>query len=126
LAAIAGVTWRNFYFRLFLGAILSSQIVQFLKHLLRHLDCELLAVPDGSCTHRSCLLWDSVRQRQVRLWPDFLPVYASELNYLDWKHLELPNFCPRIYWQLSGCARQSHRRAPTYPSNRLPVQCQLF
>ena len=35
LSAMAGVTWWNFYFRLFPGAIRSPQIILFLSHLLR-------------------------------------------------------------------------------------------
>ena len=58
LSAMAGVTWWNFYFRLFPGAIRSKQVVQFLEHLLRHLDCKLLVVWDGASTHRSRLVWD--------------------------------------------------------------------
>jgi hypothetical protein len=35
LSAIAGVTWWNFYFRLFAGTIRSPQIIEFLGHPLR-------------------------------------------------------------------------------------------
>jgi hypothetical protein len=34
LSALVGVTWRNFYFRLFTGTIRSPQVVEFLSHLL--------------------------------------------------------------------------------------------
>jgi len=44
LSAIAGVTWWNFYFRLFPGAIRSRQIIEFLSHLLRHIPGKLLIV----------------------------------------------------------------------------------
>jgi len=44
LSAIAGVTWWNFYFRLFPGAIRSRQIMEFLSHLLRHIPGKLLIV----------------------------------------------------------------------------------
>ena len=47
LSAMAGVTWWNFYFRLFPGAIRSPQIIEFLSHLLRHIPGELLIVWDG-------------------------------------------------------------------------------
>jgi hypothetical protein len=42
LSAMAGVTWWNFYFRLFPGAIRSPQIIEFLSHLLRHIPGKLL------------------------------------------------------------------------------------
>ncbi len=47
LSAIAGVTWWNFYFRLFPGAIRSRQIIEFLSHLQRHIPGKLLIVWDG-------------------------------------------------------------------------------
>ena len=47
LSAMAGVTWWNFYFRLFPGAIRSPQIIEFLSHLLRHIPGKLLIVWDG-------------------------------------------------------------------------------
>ena len=37
LSAMAGVTWWNFYFRLFPGTIRSPQIIEFLSHLMRHI-----------------------------------------------------------------------------------------
>jgi transposase len=109
------VTWWNFYFRLFPGAIRSPQVVQFLKHLLRHLDCKLLVVWDGFRTHRSRLVWDFVREQKGRLWLEFLPAYAPELNPVEylwshWKQHELPNFCPQTFLQLSQYARKALRR----------------
>ena len=50
---MAGVTWWNFYFRLFPGAIRSPQIIEFLSHLLRHVPGKLLIVWDGLPGHRS-------------------------------------------------------------------------
>ena len=32
LSAMAGVTWWNFYFRLFAGTIRSPQVIEFLEH----------------------------------------------------------------------------------------------
>lgn len=115
LSAMAGVTWWNFYFRLFPGSIRSPQVVQFLEHLQRHLDCKLLVVWDGARTHRSRIVWDFVREQKGRLWLEFLPAYAPELNPVEylwshWKQHELPNFCPQTFWQLSHYARQALRR----------------
>ena len=72
LSAMAGVTWWNFYFRLFPGTIRSPQVVEFLEHLLRHLPGKLL-IWDGLRSHRSRLVWDFVRQQHGRLWLEFLP-----------------------------------------------------
>jgi len=97
------------------GAIRSKQVVQFPAHLPRHLDCKHLVVWDGASTHRSRLVWDFVREQQGRLWLEFLPAYAPELNPVEylwshWKQHELPNFCPQTFGQLSHHARQALRR----------------
>src|SRR5215469_4434448 len=42
LSAMAGVTWWNFYFRLFPGTVRSPQVIDFLRHLLRHVPGKLL------------------------------------------------------------------------------------
>ena len=47
LSAAAGITWWNFYFRLYQGAIRAPQVVDFLGHLLRQLGRKLLVVWDG-------------------------------------------------------------------------------
>ena len=103
---MAGVTWWNFYFRLFPGAIKSPQVVEFLEHLMRHLPGKLLIIWDGLRSHHSRLVWDFVRQQRGRLWLEFLPAYAPELNPVEylwshWKHHELPNFCPTSFAQLT-------------------------
>jgi transposase len=120
LSAMAGVTWWNFYFRLYPGTIRSPQVIDFLSHLLRHLRGQLLIVWDGLRSHRSRVVWDFVRQRRGRLWLEFLPAYAPELNPVEylwahWKHHELPNFCPDNYGELSYHARQALRRMRRRP-----------
>jgi len=77
LSAMAGVTWWNFHFRLFPGAIRSRQIIEFLTRLLRHIPGKLLIVWDGLPGHRSRAVWDFIRQRQGRLWVEFLPGCAG-------------------------------------------------
>ena len=111
LSAMAGVTWWNFYFRLFPGAIRSPQIIVFLSHLLRHIPGKLLIVWDGLPGHRSRAVWDFVREQRGRIWLEFLPAYAPELNPVEylwshWKQHELPNFCPQNFGQLSHSARR--------------------
>ena len=119
LSAMAGVTWWNFYFRLFPGAIRSPQIIQFLAHLLRHIPGKLLIVWDGLPGHRSRAVWEFVQQQRGRLWLEYLPGYAPELNPVEylwshWKQHELPNFCPQDFGQLS--AARSPRATPHAPS----------
>jgi hypothetical protein len=67
LSAMAGVTWWNFYFRLFPGAIRSPQIIEFLSHLMRHIPGKLLIVWDGLTGHRSRMTWEFICQQRGRL-----------------------------------------------------------
>ena len=121
LSAIAGVTWWNFYFRMFPGAIRSPQIIEFLTHLQRHIPGRLRIVWDGLASPRSRMVGDFVRQQKGRLWLEFLPAYAPELNPVEylwshWKQHELPNFCPTTFGQLSQQARQALRRMRRRPT----------
>jgi hypothetical protein len=50
----------------------------------------------------------------------YLPPYAPELNPVEyiwsyWKQHELPNVCPKDYWQLSEAARRTLRRMRRRP-----------
>jgi len=112
LSARAGVTWWNFYFRLFPGAVRSPQIILFLAHLLRHIPGKLLIVWDGLPRHRSRAVWEFIR---------LLPGYAPELNPVEylwshWKQHELLNFCPTTFGQLSHHARKALRRMRRRPT----------
>jgi transposase len=110
-----------------------SQVVEFLEHLLRHLPGKLLIIWDGLPSHRSHLVWDFVRQQRGRLWLEFLPAYAPELNPVEylwshWKQHELPNFCPSTFAQLSLHARRALKRMRQRPTLVLAFwqQARLF
>src|SRR5437879_9212413 len=60
LSAAAGVTWWNFYFRLYPTTIRGPQVIDFLGHLLRHLPGKLLVVWDGLSAHRSHMVRDFI------------------------------------------------------------------
>jgi len=118
---MAGVTWKNFYFRLFEGSIRSPQVVQFLKHLLRHIKGRVLVIWDGLRSHRSRLVNQFVTSTTGRLQLEFLPAYAPELNPVEylwgyWKQHELPNFCPKDCSELSYHARRALRRMRRRPT----------
>ncbi|MEW5976985.1 MAG: transposase, partial [Acidobacteriota bacterium] len=120
LSAMAGVTWWNFYFRLFPGTIRGPQVVEFLTHLLRQVPGNVLVIWDKATTHRSRIVQDFVASQQGRLTLEFLPSYAPELNPVEylwghWKHHELPNLCPQDYGQLSQHARRALRRMRRRP-----------
>ncbi len=115
LSAIAGITLRNFYFRLYDGSIKAEQVVNFLGHLLRHLSGRLLIVWDGLPAHRSKRVKEFLAEQRGRVWLERLPAYAPELNPVEyiwgyWKKHELPNFCPKDYFQLSQEARRALSR----------------
>jgi len=120
LSAAAGITWWNFYFRLYSGTIRAPQVIDFLSHLLRHLPGKLLVVWDGLPAHRARLVGDFIRAQRGRLAIERLPGYAPELNPVEyiwgyWKHHELPNFCPRDFGQLSAQARRALLRMRRRP-----------
>lgn len=121
LSAIAGVTWWNFYVQLHPGTIRAPQVVRFLRHLRRHLRGPLLIIWDRLAAHRSRLVQDFVAAQDGRLSLEYLPGYAPELNpteYLwgHWKQHELPNLCPKDFWELSTHARRALRRMRRRPS----------
>ena len=120
MSATAGITWWNFYFRLYPATISAPQVVDFLGHLLRHLPGKLLVVWDGLPAHRARLVNRIYPRAAGRLAVEWLPGYAPELNPVEyiwgyWKHHELPNFCPRDFTQLSHQARRALRRMRRRP-----------
>lgn len=116
LSVMAGITWREFYFRLYRGSIKAAQAVDFLGHLRRQVRGRLLVIWDGLAVHGS---------RRVRAYVEGLagdvvlarlPAYAQELNPAEyiWGHLKghaLANFCPRDIPHLSREARRQLRRS---------------
>jgi transposase len=115
VSAIAGVTWRDFYFRLHTGAIKSPQVIAFLKALHRQLPGKVLLLWDGAPIHRSRLVTAYVQSQAAWLHVERLPAYAPELNPVEylwayWKKNELANFCPKDVWQLSHAASQALKR----------------
>jgi transposase len=115
LSAIAGLTWRNFYFRLHAGSIKSPQVIAFLKALHRQIPGQILLLWDGAPIHRSRLVQAYVQAQQSWLHVERLPAYAPELNPVEylwgyWKKTELANFCPKDIWDLSYTASQALKR----------------
>jgi len=120
LSAAAGLTFWNFYFRLYPGAIKSPQVVDFLKALVRHIDGPLLVVWDRLSAHRSGIVRNHIASLAGHIHVEYLPAYAPELNPVEfiwghWKQHELPNVCPRDYWHLGQEARRTLRRMRRRP-----------
>jgi hypothetical protein len=101
LSAVAGITWWNFYFRLYQRTIRAPQVVDFLAHLLRQLPGRLLVIWDRSKTHRSRLVGEFVAGQRGRLALDYLPAYAP--NSIRWSTY---GFTPR------ACCRNPEKCGP--------------
>ena len=97
---MAGLTALNFYFRLYAGAVRSPQVVDFLAALVRHIG------------HPLTLVWDRLPAHRSALVRELNPV---EYIWAYWKQHELPNVCPKDYWQLSEGARRTLRRMRRRP-----------
>lgn len=115
LSALAGITWWNFYFRLYPGAIRSPQLLQFLQHLLTHIAGNLIIIWDGLRQHRSRMVRDFVSSTGRHIALEFLPAYAPEMNPFEylwghWNQHEIPNFCPKTFSELSYHPRRALRR----------------
>jgi len=98
MSAIAGVTFWQFYFRLFTGSIKGSQIVAFLAALTRQIPGPLLIVWDGLRAHKSRVVRNYLEREDVDIQLEFLPAYAPEHNPVEYlwgylKHHEIGNLC---------------------------------
>jgi len=80
------------------ASIRQEQVIDFLRHLLRHLGGPLVVVWDRLQAHRSRALHRWLR-RCRRVHVEYLPGYAPELNPNEygWAYLKghpLANYCP--------------------------------
>lgn len=120
ISAMAGITFDHFYFRLYKGSVKSEQVIGFLKALLRHLPGALLIVWDRLSAHRSKMTRSFIAEQDGRIWIEYLPGYAPELNPVEyiwayWKQHALPNVCPKDYWDLNETARRTLKRMRRRP-----------
>jgi transposase len=123
LSVISGITPSG---RLLLQiqdhAFRTPDVVQFLRHLLRHLPGKVLVIWDGAPIHRARPIKEFLSQGAAkRLRLEQLPGYAPDLNpdegiwgYL--KHVELRNVCctdlDELHHHLRlATARLRHKRA---------------
>jgi len=120
LSVIAGVTFRQFYFRFFPGSIRGPQSVEFLKALRKQIDTPLPIIWDGLQAHRSRVVREHVEQDgAIRL--ERLPAYAPELNPVEYiwghlKHHEIGNLLASTIDEVrryAGRRLRSMQRRPT-------------
>jgi transposase len=120
LSAAAGITFHNFYFRLYENNIGGAEVIDFLKALMQHIRRPLLIVWDRLPAHKSRLVQEFIGHSEGYIETEHLPAYAPELNPVEylwgyWKQHELPNVCPRDYWELDARARKALRRMRRKP-----------
>ena len=120
LSAVAGITFLSFYFRLYAGSVKGPQVIDFLQALQRCIPQPMTVVWDGLPAHRSRLVRDYLQTLNGWIRIECLPSYAPELNPVEyiwsyWKQHELPNVCPKDYWQLSEAARRTLKRMRRRP-----------
>lgn len=121
LSAIAGLTFNQFYFRFFPGAIRSEQIIEFLGALKQQLKQPLLIIWDGAAIHRSRKVSTWLENLDGHIAVARLPAYAPELNPVEaiWAYLkkhEVANLCLNTIGEVGEFARnrlKSMRQRPT-------------
>jgi transposase len=124
LSIIGGLALWRFYFQIHAGSVKSLQVIEFLRHLQRHIPGKLLILWDGAPIHRSRLVQEYVATTQGRVSVERLPAYAPELNPVEymWGHLkthEIANLIVTQAWELSmeaTAALRRMRRRPTIVS----------
>ena len=112
---IGGLALWRFLFQIHPGSIKSFQVVEFLRHLQRHIPGKILFIWDGASIHRSVLVKDFVAATKGRIVVERLPAYAPELNPVEymWGHLkchEIANLLVTHAWELSFEATAALRR----------------
>jgi transposase len=121
LSVIAGLTWRQFYFRLYPDSIKGPQAAEFLRHLRRQIGGKLLVIWDGLAVHRSPPVRRYLERTRGAVVVARLPAYAPELNPVEyiWSHLKthaLANFCAHDLIHLGREARRQLRQSQRRPS----------
>ena len=97
------------------GEVRTQQVLQFLRHLLRHLSGRIVVLWDGLAAHWAGIIRDFVAG-QPRLRLVRLPAYAPELNPVEglwaWsKGTLLANVCEEGLDPIKARVRQGIRRA---------------
>ena len=115
LSLIGGLALWRFLFQIHAGSIKSLQVIEFLKHLQRHIPGKILILWDGAPIHRSLLVKNFIASTKGRIQVERLPAYAPELNPVEymWGHLkphEIANLIATQAWELSLEATAALRR----------------
>jgi hypothetical protein len=81
-------------------------VVEFLKHLIRHIPGPMILIWDRLSAHKSRMVQDFIAEQHGRIHTEYVPAYAPDLNPVEylwghWKQHELPNVCPKDWWELN-------------------------
>ena len=105
----------------------SLQVVEFLRHLQRHIPGKILIIWDGASIHRSLLVKNYVAATKGRPFcgGTIVYTYAPELNPVEymWGHLknhEIANLIVTKAWELSFEATAALRRMRAAVGRLLP------
>ena len=120
LSVVAAVSFWNFYFRMYAGAIRGPQFVEFLQALTKQVRGKLLVIWDGLPAHRSRVVNQYVESLDGQIVIERLPAYAPELNPVEYiwgylKQRELGNLCLHTISEVGAFARgrlKSMQRRP--------------
>lgn len=100
LSAISGITTKGrIYIQTQENAFKGQDVVNFLKHLLKHILGKILVVWDGASIHRCNAIKTFLAEgASERIWLESLPPYAPDLNPDEgvWQYLKcgcLKNIC---------------------------------
>ena len=121
LSASAGLSFWQFYFRFFPGALRSEQIIEFLTALNRQIKRPLLIIWDGVATHRSRKVKAWLEEQDGRIAVARLPPYAPELSPVEaiWAYLkknEIANLCLNTIGEVGQFARNRLRSMQRRPN----------
>ena len=109
LSAIGALSYRatphrrllrtNLYLKTLPGSVHSADLIQFLRHLRRHVHRPVVLLWDGLQAHRSAEMRTFLITHRSWLTAERLPAYAPELNPVEglwsWmKQTRVANFCP--------------------------------
>lgn len=103
----------KFYLAIIHGAVHKEDDAGFLKQLRRHERNRLILIWDNLAGHKSCLVRDTARERNIEL--EYFPSYAPELNPVEYawataKNRDLANLYPEGLPALDGHIRRMKQR----------------
>jgi transposase len=87
-------------------SVKAPQVIEFLKHLQRHIKGKLLVIRDNLPAHRPKVVAEYLATTKGRVWVERLPDFAPEPNPIEslWgyaKSNELANLAPKDLRELS-------------------------